>query len=341
MSRLSLRLCIGFFILLGLGISWQQQRAKREREASLAKKAAEEAQVKKEMEDLAKKQAAEAMLKKLHGDLAAKLAAAATADAAFVEAEHTRLKNQLSQLQLDAEAEAAKAAQDITRMRALAGLLICMAKDQINGTHTADEQLEEALAAYSAKLAQMEAATERSITSTQYELNARTNTLAGEMLASIQQVQSQIDPAGASAQDSLQPVFNQVKKESLGAGVTFAVLPFDLLLLKSYLKAPLGKMLARAATVPATNAALAVADGPLPVGEVAAILLDAGFAAWTAWEIYDLSVKFPADCQAQLKTGAQKHGETLSTQAHTQGQEMLRQMQETRKAGLATMLAEK
>lgn len=324
MSRLSIRLCIGFLIVLGLGISWQQQLAQQAREAALSKKADEEAR-----------------LKKLHADLAASLASATAEDAAFVAAEKTRVRKQLSQLLLETEAAAVPVAQEIASMRGLTTLLIYMAKDQVQSTQSADENLNKAMAPYSDKLILMEAEASRSVGSLQHELNSRSNALAAQMLTSIQQAHATAGLSGDFSKERLKPIIKDVKNESIKAGATAAALPLDLMVVKSFAKAPLRKILARGVALTGSNAALAVADGPLPVGEVAAILLDAGFTAWTAWEIYHLSVKFPEECQTELKSGARKHHDELCTHVETQFVDMLRQMEENRKTTLHSLLAEK
>jgi hypothetical protein len=132
-----------------------------------------------------------------------------------------------------------------------------------------------------------------------------------------------------------------IQSHQVEMGVGIAVTPFDIggvVAVGSLLKVALGKIAQRAVATAGANPLLAAADGPLPIGDAAAMALDLGFLAWTAYDLHKISSGLPGKIQAQLQTAVESaHAGSLAA-FDKAAQALLSRAVEQRHRALASML---
>ena len=88
----------------------------------------------------------------------------------------------------------------------------------------------------------------------------------------------------------------QSKKLSLNFGVTATSVALETIYIKTTISA-VKKLTAKVVAKMGVSAAVAVADGPLPIGDIIAVF----GAGWLAWDIYDLTYALPKKIKGDLK----------------------------------------
>ena len=67
-------------------------------------------------------------------------------------------------------------------------------------------------------------------------------------------------------------------------------------------KVALASVVKKIGTIAATDGAVSVADGPLPIGEFVATIFTIGGLAWTAYDIYNVTKTMPEEMEQKLKS---------------------------------------
>lgn len=78
----------------------------------------------------------------------------------------------------------------------------------------------------------------------------------------------------------------------------------------------LGKTVARVVASLAGSAVAVVADGPLPIGDIFALCVDAGCAALTAWDIYKVRKKMPEEIRANMNAAIDDMRNNMQATSH-------------------------
>jgi hypothetical protein len=132
-----------------------------------------------------------------------------------------------------------------------------------------------------------------------------------------------------------------VQSHQMELGLGIALMPFEfggVVVVCSMLKTALGKIVQRAVATAGANVLLAAADGPLPIGDAAAMAMDLGFLAWTAYDLRKISRELPGKIEAELQTAVESaHAGSLAAFDKAE-QELLSRAAEQRQRALAPTL---
>ena len=186
-----------------------------------------------------------------------------------------------------------------------AGMIARLAQDLVQGGNSASQHLASCLPAVMTSATQMQGAAQAALGSLHHEALGRTHGLCAELLQSAREL-----PAGVPDMSVMQPLtgmMDSVQRQQVELGAAAALLPVDILWTAAATRELFAGLLMpyarRAAAMLGTNIALIAADGPLPFGDVVALLGDIGFSLWTAWGIYWLSQNLPGEIAKTLRQG--------------------------------------
>ncbi|MEZ5387193.1 MAG: hypothetical protein R3F13_16920 [Prosthecobacter sp.] len=186
-----------------------------------------------------------------------------------------------------------------------AGMIARLAQDLVQGGNSASQHLASCLPAMMSSATQMQGAAQAALGSLHHEALGRTHVLCAELLQSAREL-----PVGVPDMSVMQPLtgmMDSVQQQQLELGAAAVLLPVDILWTAAATRELFAGLLMpyarRAAAMLGTNVALIAADGPLPFGDVVALLGDIGFGLWTAWDIYWLSRNLPGEIAKTLRQG--------------------------------------
>lgn len=325
-----------------LGIKHYQARQARlrEQERVAAEAAAEEAHC--TAEALAH-QRQEQLERELRSQLSLKaravLEGASLADESLLETERQHVLSVLRPLEARALAQVPAIAEHLGSFSEVARIILLLARDQVLGSHDTADRLERRLAPLSTILLAMNAEAEASLQRRWHGLQAHSQQVASTLLA-------EIDTLGAASTlpglaESLTPALCGLQDAQLKLGLALVTAPleiFSAVALAGWLAKVLNRFVQRAVSVGAANLALAVGDGPLPFGDVIALLVDAGFLVWTAWDIYSLSHELPGRLREELRRWVNTHRDRLLTAVARQSQAQQEQTHQDRLNAVAPLL---
>lgn len=195
-------------------------------------------------------------------------------------------------------------------------LIVRQGMDVIKGTTSAQDYIAARLGHVTQASVQMQAAADAALGALAHEVSGRSQQLAAHWLHSAEQL-----PTGAPSGSAMHPIKQMIGDTDVlirelrnGVVLGAAELGVAAFLNHKLLLPLLRPFVNRAVSTVGANLALAAADGPLPFGEIIAILMDIGFSLWTAWDVFWLSKQLPGKITHSLREGLQTcHDQTLAT----------------------------
>ncbi len=220
-------------------------------------------------------------------------------------------------------------------------IIVRQAVDMIKGTSSAQEFITGRLGQVAVASTQMQSLALSELGTLSHEASGRMNKLAAEWLQGAEQL-----PAGAPGDNVMQPVAQMIGSvdghfRELKNAIGFGALDVGLAaFLNHKLLLPLLRRYSeRAASLVGANIALAVSDGPLPIGDIIGILMDIGFGLWTAWDIFWLSRELPGKVAQSLREGLANIHEQALAQYDQQAARTLSEAVKVRQMAVAPLLA--
>lgn len=223
----------------------------------------------------------------------------------------SRLEKRLRTIIIEGCATVPKVGDDLGSFWSCFHIIVRMGLDMVQGSTLADDYL-------AAKLgAQMQACT-----LVQSELAGTLGNLHHQLSAQVGQLSSRWLEAAhalpvAGSADAISVAISRMEDQVSNETKTFArslvlgaagviIAGIHTYLKRELLEQILGKFARQTAKLGGANLALAVADGPLPVGETIALLMDIGFSIWTAWDIFWISRELPGKICSCLREGLRR-----------------------------------
>jgi hypothetical protein len=312
--------------------------------ADQVRRQAEDARSRREAEEVALRRAEEKArreaeaLRQLSGQLHTSLSEAGKADQESVRRIRAALKADLSTLCAEARQQIPAIGKVLSSFEECARMVLLMAKDQVTGSHEAADRIAMRTAGLRESLVQFQAARSSAITTLERDIGTHSNQLSTQVLQHVQAIGRSGEEDLLALSQRFGALSSGIQVEQMGLGISLALLPLDALavgdLVLRVTRQLLGRYVERAAATAGANVVLAAADGPLPVGEIIAILLDAGFAVWTAWDLChacktirpaiqdkmhgavdgartEIMAAFDQQAEAWLRDAAEKRGQAL------------------------------
>jgi gas vesicle protein len=306
-----------FLVRNSLSKSAESSRAQA---LSEAQKAAEKRQIEAERLRRAQERAAEKNAqarREISKKAKTHLAEAKTQDAEAREKIRREFQDTVNRIHDSAVREAGPIAAKMSEFREVAKLALLLAKDQIKGTQDSAGYLSESLKAVSHPMASLPNETQISLQKVRYEIESHTNAISTSLQEDIQHLEMDTEVHLESLKNDLGQMFAGIKSHDveLSAAVLLAPLEFSgVLALRTLLVRMLGPVVRRAVTTAGINAALVVVDGPLPIGDLLALAMDAGFLFWASYDIYQISKELPGKIEEQIRLGLQKQRDSALAQ---------------------------
>lgn len=213
-----------------------------------------------------------------------------------------------------------KASSAVAEYKSCCSLIYCLAWDEVEKTHSADNYLKKAITPYlQPALKEFSNEINHAINQLNYDLNSSTMQFATDLA----NVAPNLPP---SSQTEVNPKMNHeefqqaLRNLGLDASITGVAITFDIYALSqsTLMKKLWQKMKEKAAktfakqTAKLAGSALAVAvDGPLPIGDIIAGI----GCIWTAWDIHTSRKDFQKDIRASLHNHLLTSKENLHKQA--------------------------
>ncbi len=259
----------------------------------------------------------------------------------FTSKAHDLVKSEVNKLHDHAVEQVSSIAATLGSFPQVAGSILLLAKDQVTGSDEMSLALEKELQPISIALQGMTETVNAGLTGVGLIIDENSNALASRMLTMIEQVRREHPVELPEFTTALSDAITVIQGKRMEMGVTVLALPLEIgavASLMGFLKTALGKWVSRAATTAGANAALAVADGPLPVGEIIALLIDAGFLAWMVTDLLSLAKTVPADIEENLRSTLAAHRDSLLTTAEQAAADTLRQASTARLKALQPLM---
>lgn len=187
-------------------------------------------------------------------------------------------------------------------------LIVRMGMDQVKGTNLAASYIAERLGGVLRASAQMQSALQGAQDDLRHALLAQNHQLAVRWMQAAKLLPLGLPggPALAGVGRLEQQTRGQMARAAVAAGLAgggVLAAGIHIYLQRGLITRVLGKFARRAAQALGANLALAVADGPLPFGEILALLMDVGFSLWSALDVWHLSRALPGQIADSLCEG--------------------------------------
>lgn len=270
------------------------------------------------------------------------MAVAEAADAALAKGRIQRLRAELKTLHAGAISRIPAIAAGLGSFGGVARSIALLAKDKITGSKETNAFLEHVLAPLTQCMSRMTAAAEQTVGQVARGVDGNSNALSSRLLAFIEQAQNEDQAVIPSLTTPLVPAIKAIQTNQIQVGLALAGLPLELgavSVLVKWLRSRLDKWVKRAAATGSANVALAVVDGPLPVGDAIALLMDIGFAIWAVRDVWSLSKRMPAEITGQLRSALKAHHDAVLTAAQKEITHLRESANAARLAALQPVLA--
>lgn len=199
-----------------------------------------------------------------------------------------------------------------------------MVKDQLKGTQELQAALIDALQAVNGPCGQGIAEVNDLLESFQQKLLENSNDFRSSIAEVLEEPQFQMialqleGTMGQVSESAVKLVSANVIAE-IGAALEVACIRSTIRMVSRILGKAAGKLIAAGGG----GAACAVADGPLPIGDIAGAALAAGGAVWTAWDIYQAKKVIPREMRTTLEGSVRKCRSDLNARALEKAKELL------------------
>ena len=299
-----------------------------------------------EREAAEKRTAAEAETRRLRsllsGEAKSALKGSAESDIKHAESCLAKLRTEIDGLHENATRRVSSIAGGLGSMAGITRSIFLLSRDQVTQSSEMQQALDHELTPLTHGLARMTASGQATLESIRRGLDAESNAIAARMLTRVEQVREEHEQALPDFAATLAPAIKAIRTGQIDLGLAAVTLPLEIGLvwsMVSWLKSRLEKWVSRAAAAASTNLVLVAADGPVPVGDAIALLLDLGFAIWAVWDIWHLTDWVPSNIANQLRSALSTHRDQVITAVQEKMNALLKQAQTAREAAMAPILA--
>jgi hypothetical protein len=223
------------------------------------------------------------------------------------------LQDSIHAIHARAEQEARRAAEKLGEFWEVAKISILLAKDQLKNTREASKYLTEALQPVTNAMMDLQLTRDRALREMRHHIEEHNNALSSAMLTEVQRIQVEEKVDLESITPGLSEAIAGVQSSQLELTASVLLAPLELggvVALTSLLRHLLAPVVRRAVTTAGVNAVLVAADGPLPIGDLIALAMDAGFMAWAFYDIRKISQELPGRIEEQICKGLQTNRDT-------------------------------
>lgn len=263
------------------------------------------------------------------------------ADAAAMEHARQELEGHLKKLHVEAIQHAGPISENLGSFRSTALIIGKMAKDKVWGSRDLDLYVERHLGPVNDRLMQMVTEAGQALAAMEHELDRNTNQVAMRVAAFAESVEKEHGDRMPELKKDLQSIQGKLLKEHtvstfkvgfvvVEAGFitksTINLLPFVVNLLRKHL----GKWALRATVTATASATMAAADGPLPVLDAVALLLNLGFLSLSIMEIRKTSKSMPGMIERQITSVAATQRDSLMADFNCRLTDWLKAVREAR-----------
>jgi hypothetical protein len=251
------------------------------------------------------------------------------------------LRKQVESRRSEALGHSGAIARELGSFNGVTRCTMLMAKDVVKGTHLYPEAMAAALKPVTQPMILVEGDSDAAFSKLLLAVREHSTRVATELIQYTGSPDVEDGPDLSVVRKEIDAMTAGIQSHQVELGVGIALTPFEfggVVVVGSMLKIALGKIVQRAVATAGTNAVLVVADGPLPIGDVAAMAMDLGFLAWTAYDLRKISRELPGKIEAQLQTALESaHAGSLAA-FDKAAQELLSRAAEQRQRALAPTL---
>jgi hypothetical protein len=299
-----------------------------------------------EREAAEKRAAAEAETRRLRallsGEAKSALKVANETDIAHAESCLEKLRAEIDELHETAANRISGVAGGLGSVAGITRSIYLLARDQVTQSSEMQKALDQDLAPITRNMTLMSASGQAAIDSVGRSMDARSNALASGMLTRVEQVRQDHENDLPDFAKTLTPAIQAIRAGQIDLGLAVVALPLEIGAvwgLVRWLQSCLAKWVSRAAATAGANLVLVAADGPVPVGDAIALLMDLGFAVWALWDIWHLSSRVPSNIADQLRSALNTHRDEVITSVQEKMNVLLKKAQAARETALAPILA--
>ncbi len=199
-----------------------------------------------------------------------------------------------------------------------------MVKDRIKGTQELQAALLDALQAVNGPCGQGIAEVNDLLESFQQKLLENSNDFRSSVAEVLeepqfQQIALKLEGTMGQVSESAVKLVSANVMAEIGAALELVCIRSTIRVVSRILGNAAGKLIAAGGG----GAACAVADGPLPIGDIAGAAIAAGGAIWTAWDIYQAKKVIPREMRRTLEESVRKCRSDLNARALEKAKEFL------------------